>query len=101
MKELWKQIIIRFVLLDKSIPAAEQEFTPYEIAKASRELRISIVSFIKDILLMMLGVGAAAFGLEGFLLPNQFIDGGVTGISLLISLKTGLPLWIFLLVINI
>lgn len=100
MKELWKQLIIRFVLLDKTIPAEEQEFTPYEIAKASRELRISIVSFIKDIFLMMLGVSSAAFGLEGFLLPSQFIDGGVTGISLLISLKSSLPLWILLIVIN-
>jgi uncharacterized membrane-anchored protein YitT (DUF2179 family) len=49
---------------------------------------------------MTLGIASAAFGLEGFLLPNQFIDGGVTGISLLISLKTSLPLWIFLIVIN-
>jgi uncharacterized membrane-anchored protein YitT (DUF2179 family) len=101
MKELWKQLIVRLILLDKTIPAAQQEFTPYEIAKASRELRISINSFIKDIFLMTLGVASAAFGLKGFLLPSQFIDGGVTGISLLISLKSSLPLWILLIVINI
>ena len=101
MKELWKRMIIQWILVDKTIPAEQQSFTPYEIAKASRELRISIVSFVKDIFLMMLGVGCAAFGLEGFLLPNQFIDGGVTGISILISLKSGLPLWVFLMLINI
>ena len=50
---------------------------------------------------MSVGVGCAAFGLEGFLLPNEFIDGGVTGISLLVSLKTSLPLQILLIVINI
>jgi len=55
MKEFWKQLIVRLILLDKTIPAEQQEFTPYEIAKASRELRISIVSFAKDIFLMTLG----------------------------------------------
>lgn len=101
MKELWKQLIIRLVLRDKTIPAEQQEFTPYEIAKASRELRISIVSFTKDIFLMVLGISSAAFGLESFLLPSKFIDGGVTGISLLITQLTSLPLWIFLIAINL
>src|SRR5258705_3207239 len=101
MRELWEKFIFRLVLLDASISAERQEFTPYEIAKASRELRISIVSFAKDIFLMTLGVFSAAFGLESFLLPNQFIDGGVTGISLLITLRTSLPLWLFLITINI
>ena len=34
-----------------------------------------------DAFLIVLGVGCAAFGLEGFLLPSNFIDGGVTGIA--------------------
>jgi uncharacterized membrane-anchored protein YitT (DUF2179 family)/predicted metal-dependent HD superfamily phosphohydrolase len=37
-----------------------------------------------DILLMLLGALIAGFALKGFLLPNNFLDGGVTGISLLI-----------------
>ena len=49
--------------------------------------------------LLLAGVGAAALGLKGFLLPNEFIDGGVTGISLLISHVTGISLsWLILLV---
>jgi uncharacterized membrane-anchored protein YitT (DUF2179 family) len=100
MKRLWKQLIIRLILRDKTIPVGQQEFSPYEIAKGSRELRISIVSSIKDIVLMAMGIASAAFGLASFLLPSKFIDGGVTGISLLITQLTSLPLWIFLIAIN-
>ena len=47
------------------------------------------------------GILSAAFGLKGFLIPNEFIDGGVTGISLLISSITDWPISLLLLIINI
>lgn len=50
---------------------------------------------------ILLGILSAGFGLKGFLLPNGFIDGGVTGISLLINFSTGFPLPILLFLINI
>jgi uncharacterized membrane-anchored protein YitT (DUF2179 family)/predicted metal-dependent HD superfamily phosphohydrolase len=37
-----------------------------------------------DILLMIFGVATAGLALKGFLVPNHFFDGGITGISLLI-----------------
>jgi hypothetical protein len=37
-----------------------------------------------DILLIVIGVITAAFSLKAFLVPNDFFDGGITGISLLI-----------------
>ncbi len=37
-----------------------------------------------DVLLMIFGVATAGFALKGFLVPNNFFDGGITGISLLI-----------------
>jgi uncharacterized membrane-anchored protein YitT (DUF2179 family) len=45
---------------------------------------------------MAFGIVSAAFGLESFLLPNNFIDGGATGISLLTSELTQVPLCMFL-----
>ena len=39
-------------------------------------------------MLIALGILAAAFGLEGFLLSSNFIDGGVTGVSMLLSKVT-------------
>ncbi|WP_460607865.1 YitT family protein [Hymenobacter terrigena] len=47
------------------------------------------------------GVFSAALGLKGFLLPNGFIDGGVTGISLLVSQLTGISLSALIVLINI
>ena len=54
-----------------------------------------------DAFFITIGVLAAAFGLEGFLLPNNFIDGGVTGVCLLLVATLGWKLWMLLIVINI
>ncbi|WP_345108712.1 YitT family protein [Hymenobacter algoricola] len=51
--------------------------------------------------LLLAGVFSAALGLKGFLLPNGFIDGGVTGISMLISQLTGVSLSVLIILINI
>ena len=40
-------------------------------------------------------------GLKGFLLSSRFIDGGVTGISMLLSDVVGLPLSVWLLIVNL
>jgi uncharacterized membrane-anchored protein YitT (DUF2179 family) len=50
---------------------------------------------------VFLGALAAVVGLKGFLLPNQLIDGGVTGISMLVSRTTGLPLSVLIFCINV
>ena len=51
--------------------------------------------------LIVLGIASAGFGLKGFLLSSRFIDGGVTGVSMLLSEVLSLPLSILLLVINL
>jgi uncharacterized membrane-anchored protein YitT (DUF2179 family) len=56
---------------------------------------------IKEIALIVCGVVSACFGLKSFLIPNHFIDGGVTGISLLISTLTGWKLPYLIVIINI
>lgn len=47
------------------------------------------------------GIFSAAFGLKGFLLSSRFIDGGVTGISMLVSDIFKWPLAVLILVINL
>lgn len=73
----------------------------YSKAKRYRIQKIVIKNFLKDFLLITVGIVAAGFGLKGFLLTNQFIDGGATGISLLLTTLTGIPLWQIILVVNI
>lgn len=51
--------------------------------------------------LIILGIFSAAFGLKGFLLSSHFIDGGVTGISMLLASALGFPLAILISVINL
>ena len=77
------------------------QFTAYQRGKALRELKITSLRLLKDCLFMAAGICSAAFGLEGFLLPNNFIDGGATGIALLTSEKTGFSISILLVLINI
>lgn len=55
----------------------------------------------KDFFFIVSGIFAAAFGLESFLFPNSFIDGGATGISLLIAETTIIPLYLIIIIINI
>jgi uncharacterized membrane-anchored protein YitT (DUF2179 family) len=54
-----------------------------------------------NIALIILGILSAGLGLKGFLLSSHFIDGGVTGISMLASSVSGVSLSIFILVINL
>jgi uncharacterized membrane-anchored protein YitT (DUF2179 family) len=50
---------------------------------------------------IVLGVLSAGMGLKGFLIPSGFIDGGVTGVSLLLARVTSIPLALWLPVINV
>jgi uncharacterized membrane-anchored protein YitT (DUF2179 family) len=51
--------------------------------------------------LIILGIFSAGFGLKGFLLSSHFIDGGVTGVSMLLSNVLGVHLSILLVIINL
>jgi len=51
--------------------------------------------------LITLGILSAGLGIKGFLLPSAFIDGGVTGVSMLLATVTSLPLAVWLPVINL
>ena len=57
--------------------------------------------FIFKMLLITFGAFLAAFAIEGFLVPNQVIDGGIVGISMMISYLTNINLGILLFVLNV
>ena len=56
---------------------------------------------LKNGFFILIGIFSASFGLKGFLLPNGFIDGGVTGISLLTALTAKIPLPLLIILINV
>jgi uncharacterized membrane-anchored protein YitT (DUF2179 family) len=73
----------------------------YKKAKTVRERRHIVRRLITSIVLISLGILSASFGLRGFLIPNKLIDGGVTGISLLVNLLSGVSLSYLLIAINL
>jgi len=55
----------------------------------------------RRMILTVLGILSATVGLKSFLLPNGFLDGGVTGVSLLVNLLSGVDISILLVVFNL
>lgn len=66
-----------------------------------RSKRQLLIATIKKYLMIFIGTILAAVGLEIFLVPNQIIDGGIIGISILLSYITQIPLSIFIIVLNL
>ena len=62
-------------------------------------------NFLKDhvfpLFMVCLGAACAAFSLECFLIPNTILDGGVTGVSMMISYLSGMSLSVLVVIINI
>ncbi len=102
MNPFLTQIIIKSTLRHKAKSQSEKKrYSAYDLAKGYREFIITTKRYIKDFFLISAGIFSASFGFKGFLLTNNFIDGGATGISLLISILTGVPLYLLIIGINI
>jgi len=96
MQSIFTKLIIRLI-----IKSEDKELTRYQIAKKQREFVVNLKRGIKDFILIGIGILSASFGFKGFLLTNNFIDGGATGISLLISALTKIPLYWLIIGVNI
>ena len=101
MNPILARIVRRMILRKKKDIKTGKAFSGYELARGLRELRITAIRLIKDAFLLSAGIFSAAFGFKGFLLTNHFIDGGATGISLLISALTSIPLYQLIICINL
>ena len=84
-----------------NLKKAAADTTHFSNARKLIELKIEFKKLGVDIFLICLGIFSAGFGLKSFLLPNSFMDGGATGISLLISELTGTSLSILLILVNL
>jgi len=56
---------------------------------------------INKLIFLTLGAIIVAFGLESFLVPNEIIDGGIVGISIMASFLTQIPLGLFTFFLNV
>ncbi|MAM29710.1 MAG: hypothetical protein CMC13_11870 [Flavobacteriaceae bacterium] len=73
----------------------------YELAKEYRQFVISFKRNLKNLILIIIGIFSASFGFKGFLLTNDFIDGGATGISLLLAAISDIPLYVLIIAVNL
>ena len=64
-----------------------------------RDNRAWLMGF--QIIMNIIGGMIAAYGLESVLIPNSVSDGGITGISIVGSQLTGIPLGVFLGILNL
>ncbi len=56
---------------------------------------------IKSFLHVLIGISLATFAMKGFMIPNRFLDGGVTGISILLHEIFGINISILVIILNI
>ncbi|MGC4377519.1 YitT family protein [Fictibacillus sp. Mic-4] len=63
--------------------------------------RLPKLQIAKRAIAIILGALFMATGLEIFLVPNSVIDGGITGISIMLSHLSGLPLGLFIFLLNL
>ena len=57
--------------------------------------------YVKKYAMIFVGAVIAAFGLEEFLIPNNVIDGGIVGVSIMMETITGMSMGVFLVLLNI
>jgi uncharacterized membrane-anchored protein YitT (DUF2179 family) len=64
-------------------------------------LKRFVLREIKSYFLIIIAILSAGMGIKGYLLSSHFIDGGVTGISMLLNNIFGWPLYILIPLINL
>ena len=68
---------------------------------AKQHYKLTKLELLLRIVFITAGAALVSVALEIFLVPNNIIDGGVVGISIIIAHLTGLPLGLFLFLLNI
>jgi uncharacterized membrane-anchored protein YitT (DUF2179 family) len=71
-------------------------------AKTNAEkIRWEDISNPKNVLQLLIGIGMVLISMKGFMIPNKFLDGGVTGISLLLHEVFHINISLLVIVLNL
>jgi len=98
--------LLQYILVERAkskLKAAGEvkEISKKRLVNEVRKGQVEFVHALRETLFIAIGIFSASFGLRGFLLPNEFIDGGATGVSLLLRVFYDIPLGVFLITVNI
>ncbi|MDR6882692.1 uncharacterized membrane-anchored protein YitT (DUF2179 family) [Bacillus sp. 3255] len=80
--------------------AKEQIQLQKRVSIRAQHRRMTKSSLFRRGIFLFLGAALMAVGLEIFLVPNKIIDGGITGISIILSYLSQVPVGIFLTLLN-
>lgn len=100
MNPIFQQIIINAARGKDKKKKVEQP-SKYFLAKSFLKFKTLVRREVFNAFLLSAGVFVAGFGLKSFLLPTGFIDGGITGISLLLSKLSTWSLSLLIPLLNI
>lgn len=96
--------ILQYIIIEtvkRQLRKKKNKPTPKQYEKKIENTKVEFTHIVQDSFYILLGILSASFGLKGFLLPNSFLDGGVTGISLIATELTGVSLSVLIILINI
>lgn len=71
------------------------------VQTSSKHQKLTRLKFLRRVMFMIIGSALVSVALEIFLVPNNIIDGGIVGISIILSHLTHFPLGIFLVLLNL
>jgi uncharacterized membrane-anchored protein YitT (DUF2179 family) len=77
------------------------EVTPQEALLTINHKKLTVAQIIKRTIFIIFGAVLMGVGLEEFLVPNKILDGGIVGISIILSHLTGWKLGLFIFTLNI
>lgn len=83
--------------MNEQAPALEE----IKVYTQPSHTRLSTQKFLWRVFMMLVGASLVSVGLEIFLVPNNIIDGGIVGISIIASHLSGWNLGLFLFVLNL
>ena len=101
MNPFLSKLLVDFARKRLEKKQANRPISKKQIVPLVRTFQVELSHAVKEYIFIIIGVFSAGFGLKGFLLPNKFIDGGATGISLLLENVTSLNLGLLLLLVNL
>ena len=101
MNPLFQKVIIETVKIYYRKKKSDKKLNYSVLRKKINDLEVEIKHELVDFIYLTFGIFSASFGLKAFLIPSSFIDGGVTGISLIVQEVTNFPLSILIFVFNL
>ncbi len=91
----FKKFLVR--LIQTRANWLQRRLTKKQLVKEVSDAKVEFRHFVREAFSIILGVLSASFGLEGFLIPNEFIDGGAMGMALISGAVTDIPLpWLII-----